>query len=187
MTARDSRVANTLKIWTLMMENGISMSLDHSQDYDDQELWDLYMHNCEEVVRLAESVVKHAEIPDHGQEVTTHQFTLDFGVVGPLYDTARICRDPIIRRKAIYLLRAYPRREGLWDSLLAARSAERQMELEEAAVPEVRVAADIPGWGRISSAVPTFHPGQRWASVVYTRQQPVDGSEPESFHEVIEW
>jgi hypothetical protein len=183
----DMQVANVLKIWAITMNNAIHVQTSHASMYDDQELWDACGPQHETVIKLAETVLEHDYEGTQEDDTIMHRFTLDFGLVGPLYDTARVCRDPYIRRKAIHLLRTYPRREGLWDSLLAARSAEREMELEESAVREVQTAADIPGWARISSALPTFHPGHRWASVVYTRQEPIDGSEPEKFYEVIEW
>ncbi|RYP91449.1 hypothetical protein DL770_002388 [Monosporascus sp. CRB-9-2] len=48
-------------------------------------------------------------------------FSADLGVVPPLFVVATKCRDPVIRRQAIQLLRTSSRREGMWDSELAAR------------------------------------------------------------------
>lgn len=187
-TDMEQQTINILKIWQTMTASGISMHIEYQATAEDQTLWDNFEGSSRRVVTLAEEVLRTTH--NHANPNLTgprHQFTLDIGLVGPLYDTARICRDPLIRRKAINLLRQYPCREGLWDSMLAARAAERQMEIEESAVEEVRCAADVPGWARVTTVLPTFHLGERWAEVVFTRQQPLDGSEAEWFREVFEW
>lgn len=91
---------------------------------------DEYMPQFEEMVVLGEKIL-FATSPgdDHGRQTTS--FCLDMGVVIPLYTVASQCRDPIIRQKAIALLRSTSCQEGLWNSLLAARAAERIMEIEE--------------------------------------------------------
>jgi hypothetical protein len=141
----EQRTINILKIWQTMTSAGISMHLKYEATVDDQTLWDHFEDSHRQVVALAEQVLKSTSPHISPNREPTHHFTLDVGIVGPLYDTARVCRDPLIRRKAINLLRQYPCREGLWDSLLAARAAERQIEIEESAVPEARSAGDIPG------------------------------------------
>lgn len=58
-------------------------------------------------------------------------FCLDIGYVIPLYTVASQCRDIPTRRRAIALLRSAPRQEGLWNSLVVAKAAERILEIEE--------------------------------------------------------
>ncbi|KFH47643.1 hypothetical protein ACRE_014590 [Hapsidospora chrysogenum ATCC 11550] len=58
-------------------------------------------------------------------------FSADLGIVPPLFVVATKCREPYLRRRAIQLLRSSARREGMWDSELAARIGEWIMELEE--------------------------------------------------------
>ncbi|KIV84055.1 hypothetical protein PV11_06029 [Exophiala sideris] len=58
-------------------------------------------------------------------------FTMSSGVVPHLYMVTARCRDPVVRRQGLRLLRASNRREGLWDSQLTARVAERVMLIEE--------------------------------------------------------
>ena len=136
---------------------------DYTEEGQGQMFWDEYQTRFEQVVALAEQVVGLSDSGD-GQS-SKNIFTLDFGIVGALYDTARICRDPYIRRRAIDTLRRYRCREGLWDGTLAARVANRFMELEEsqASVPNVQTAADIPVEARISTVIPTFHFEEHWA------------------------
>lgn len=58
-------------------------------------------------------------------------FSADLGIVPPLYVVATKCRDPRIRRQAVQLLRSSARREGMWDSELAANIGQWVMEIEE--------------------------------------------------------
>lgn len=58
-------------------------------------------------------------------------FSADLGIVPPLYVVATKCRDRVIRRQAIQLLRSSSRREAMWDSELTARIATWIMEIEE--------------------------------------------------------
>ncbi|KAI1096677.1 hypothetical protein F5B19DRAFT_434001 [Rostrohypoxylon terebratum] len=58
-------------------------------------------------------------------------FSADLGIVPPLFVAATKCRDPTIRRQAIQLLRSSSRREGMWDSELAARIGMWVMDIEE--------------------------------------------------------
>lgn len=58
-------------------------------------------------------------------------FSADLGIVPPLYVVATKCRDPLIRRQAIQLLRSSARREGMWDSELTARIGTWIAEVEE--------------------------------------------------------
>lgn len=63
-------------------------------------------------------------------------FTMTPGCVFPLYFTAARCRHSPTRHRALHLLRNCRRREGLWDSTLAAHVAERLIALEEASAAQ---------------------------------------------------
>ncbi|PMD14657.1 hypothetical protein NA56DRAFT_558812, partial [Hyaloscypha hepaticicola] len=80
------------------------------------------------------------EIVDHCEKtlISLHKkadhkvlFTFDSGTILPLYFTALSCRDPKIRRRAIEILLAWPRREGVSDSLFAGKTAEWVVRIEE--------------------------------------------------------
>ncbi|KAK3325506.1 hypothetical protein B0H66DRAFT_126836 [Apodospora peruviana] len=58
-------------------------------------------------------------------------FSADMGIVPPLFVVATKCRNPVIRRQAIQLLRSSSRREAMWDSELTARIAMWISEIEE--------------------------------------------------------
>ncbi|KAL9471474.1 hypothetical protein ACSS6W_009415 [Trichoderma asperelloides] len=80
---------------------------------------------------------------NHNRTPHTHNikpsFSADLGIVTPLFVVATKCRDPVVRRESIRLLRSSARREGMWDSELAANIGQWIMELEEAdAFPDTR-------------------------------------------------
>jgi hypothetical protein len=59
-------------------------------------------------------------------------FSSGSGMLASLWLVTSRTRDPVLRRRAIGMLLYYPRREGAWDSVLAARLAWEIMLLEEA-------------------------------------------------------
>lgn len=79
-------------------------------------------------------------------------FSADLGIVPPLFVVATKCRDPVIRRQAIQLLKSSSRREGMWDSELVARIGMwiAGIEEEEDAVP--REDYMMPGASRPSTS-----------------------------------
>ena len=58
-------------------------------------------------------------------------FSLDLGIIPPLFVVATKCRARKLRREAIRLLLSSPRREGMWDSILCGKAAQWIMEVEE--------------------------------------------------------
>ena len=131
------------------------------------------------------------------QQRPRYLFSLDSGIVSPLYSVARLCRDPQIRRKAIGLLREYPIREGMWDGLLAAKASEIQMEVEEELAremlpdgqTELRCASDIPREARIVTVLPQFRPGERKARCLLSKNTvPHSMDQVEwHYHRDVEW
>lgn len=69
----------------------------------------------------------------------SHALYVGTGVVTPLVLVAFRCRHRKVRRQAISLLHACKRREGLWDSDVAAEAAEWIVAFEEE-------GADEKGW-----------------------------------------
>ncbi|EKD18225.1 C6 zinc finger domain-containing protein [Drepanopeziza brunnea f. sp. 'multigermtubi' MB_m1] len=68
-------------------------------------------------------------------------------IIIPFWFTGQKCRDPTIRLRVISLLRTYPRREGVWDSVFAGLVIDCLRRIEE----ENMKNGYIPGWARISS------------------------------------
>lgn len=180
---RDARMVKLLQIQQLML-NLPSQAKSGVASGRDAEFTAIYR----QVVDLAESALHEGGAAPIDSSAPHFVFTLDVDVVGPLYDVACGCRDPSVRRRAIALLRRYPRREGLWDSLLAARTAERCMELEEGAAGVVESAADVPEWARVSHTTAIFNVGERRATVIFeSTGAPATDSPAINLSEVLEW
>ena len=190
MTQRERNAADVMQMRRLMLYTSVDMTCREAKISDfgeDQTFWDLYNPTFLQIVTIAESVINSMRaIGSDGKGRAL--FTLEMGIVGPLYDTARSCRDPVIRRKAINLLYLNPCQEGLWDSVLAARVAERVMYLEERGLKDIATSAEIGDEDRLSTVVPTFDKERRRAVISYSR--PVDSPVPlenKRMEEVIEW
>ncbi|BAE55439.1 unnamed protein product [Aspergillus oryzae RIB40] len=141
LTYRDSIGLKILRIyqcWRLVM-------LDRTKsEATDLKSWDKYNSTFQLIVSLAEAVINTADsdaplsstssVPSGTfNEDRRPSFSLDMGIICPLYDVATLCRDPSIRRQAVKVLRSASRQEGLLNSHLCAIVAERVIELEETA------------------------------------------------------
>ena len=142
LTYRDSIGLKTLRIyqcWRLVM-------LDRAKSgVTDLESWDKYNSTFQMIVSLAAAVVNTTDtdapisttslLPSNScnEGCKRPSFSLDMGIICPLYDVATLCRDPFIRREAVKVLRSASRQEGLLNSHLCAVVAERVIELEETA------------------------------------------------------
>ncbi|OIW31917.1 hypothetical protein CONLIGDRAFT_667736 [Coniochaeta ligniaria NRRL 30616] len=89
--------------------------------------WDTCLPHFERIVALAGVIL--------GRNRTSHAapafVSLEPGVIIPLYLTATRCRHPVLRRRALELLRGANSQEGRWHSVGAAAVAERMMQIEE--------------------------------------------------------
>lgn len=95
-------------------------------------------------------------------------FTLDIGIVAPLFDVACRCRDPGIRRRAVHVLTVSDRQEGIYSSALAAIIARGVIEVEEEGL-DVKVAGDVPGWKRVVRVGRSFDGDGRRARLEFFR------------------
>lgn len=138
--------------------------------FKDETAWDRFTEHYEHVVNLAGLIVKSSTC-DKFTEKRGPEFTLDMNIVSPLYAVAHKCRHPVIRRKAVSLLYAAPRQEGVWDSILTARVAERLIGIEEAGLGTVTSCEDVPDWARISDVEVKFDLQGRLGTVKYSRQR----------------
>jgi hypothetical protein len=119
--------------------------------------WDVEVDGFREIVELSEDCLFPPEVGGKGgkgKEVGG-EYVFDLQTVMPLDLTAKKCRDPVVRRDAIRLLRSRPRREGFWDSVVAARVCEWVVGIEEegleegkggAFVREVEVEGEVVGF-----------------------------------------
>lgn len=153
-------------------------------------LWDRYCPMMEDIVSFAATALDidlalyDENIPPPARSPV---FSLDLGIVPPLFDVACRCRDPVIRRRAAWLLHASPRQEGIWSSTLAARVVERVIQIEEQGLGNVQGYCDVPEAARISEIKFTFTMEGRRADLWYSRPGRLPENELESIKEVLEW
>ncbi|OOF93937.1 hypothetical protein ASPCADRAFT_15940, partial [Aspergillus carbonarius ITEM 5010] len=77
------------------------------------------------------------------QEQQKHPtFSLETGIVEPLFWVGTRCREPLLRRKALDLMRRYPRREGICEGMLASYIMEKVIEVEENGCPQANARPD---------------------------------------------
>ena len=150
---------------------------------DDQTVWDPFMPMYSEILTLASTLV----IVPPPSIAPKKSFTMDLGIIGPLYDVAAQCRDPTLRRQAILYLKSLYRQEGIWDSDLVARVAERIVSIEEKGLKDVKTSADVPEWARISSVEPTFDSEGRNIILRYRCLESPSGTTRKPVVEVIQW
>jgi hypothetical protein len=150
--------------------------------FADQTLWDQFMPLFNRIVTLA------SEILDFGSKSRRYPtFSLDIGIVSPLYEVASRCRDPLIRRKAISLMKSRCMQEGVWNSILTAKVTERLVEIEEEGLGVVKSCHDVPDWARLSFVAPMFDPAGRRAVVKFMRIKNAEDAVRPMIEEVFEW
>ena len=135
-------------------------------------------------------------------------FCFSPGIISPLYAAVSRCRDPCIRRKALVLMQRCKRREGLWDSTLAARLGQRVIDIEEQRARElagitfksstafddttnIMCSSQIPNEARVRMIKPTFLPDRRSIERYYLGLPATFGDsdcfEETWIEEIIEW
>jgi hypothetical protein len=87
--------------------------------------YDAYLWMFKEIVEMARIQLSSLAV------MHDPTFSFDMQNVWPLFVVAKKCRDPIVRREAIRLLGEWPRREGIWDSVIASAVSRWVVKVEE--------------------------------------------------------
>lgn len=111
-----------------------------------EAIWDSYTSTFSEMVTHASLILNIINSRNNLHTQARPKFSSDSHVIIPLHMIAHKCREAKIRRKAIELLIRFPRREGVWDSNLAARIGGWAMSVEEEFRDE---KGYVPLWARI--------------------------------------
>jgi hypothetical protein len=115
---------------TLLMIKHLSVLFLYSNnDFDN------LAENARWLIDMARQILEH-ERQDGGIDratatCTTPTCNFDDSIVLALFIVATRCRHRLARREAIALLQKHPRREGLWDSEMAANVAQWFVDIEE--------------------------------------------------------
>ncbi|KAI9732549.1 MAG: hypothetical protein M1834_003884 [Cirrosporium novae-zelandiae] len=138
---KDLRASTLLRIYHLTMSiilaSGFSAAI--------EAVFDTFTSSFQTIVSLAASLAAQGS-----QDNRIPSFSLDMGIIPPLYYTIIKCRHPRIRRQALAILKSSPHREGMWDSAMACKVAEQVVAIEESNLekpPEYE--GDIPESARI--------------------------------------
>jgi cholestenol delta-isomerase len=92
-----------------------------------QTNWDACLPHFERMIGLAGMILNR----NQNSHAAPAFVSLEPGIIIPLYLSATRCRHPVLRRRALALLRQANSQEGRWHSIGAAAVAERIMQLEE--------------------------------------------------------
>ena len=150
----------------------VNFSIDFVRARSDEMIWDSYIPEFKAMLGYAKGLLNLTKM--RGQPV----FMLDTEVILPLFFVACKCRDGELRRQAISLLRSQWRQEGVWNSFLAAKVAERVMQIEEGGINGIEViAADVLRCKRILGVVVKFDLQQRRANLGYVKLKENGGIE----------
>ncbi len=149
-----------------------------------ETIWDQFLPNYGHAISLADEVIK--TLLQEGRS-SANSFSPDMYIVAPLYAMAHKCRDPVLRRKAVSLLYAVPRQEGIWDSHLAARVAENLIGMEEQGLGSVKCCADIPDSARLNTVDVQFNHGSRFGTIRYSRDATPHSAKRAALYETNRW
>ena len=128
---------------------------------DDECGYDASTDTFRDIVRQCEQLValESTLIGTDADKDAAFTYGFDLNILPPLNITAFKCRDPQLRRRAIAMLSAGNRYEGLWNGKTVARIAQRTLELEENGLQNVSVCGDIPGRQRARVVAIAYDPG----------------------------
>lgn len=148
LSPRSLQAAHVLKIRQLI--GVMKLGLEDPMSMRDEMAWDKHCSTFSEIITLVKYILDIGNCEDDDRLPGTPNFTLDFGIVGPLGAVAYKCRHPATRREAIRLLSSAPKREGGWNSTLSSHVCTRIMQVEEEGLEQVTRCEDVPAWARIS-------------------------------------
>lgn len=119
---------------------------------------------------LFKETLHHARVAvDTGAKGSEAVFTLDMGIIPPVFSVVMRCRDPVVRRHAIDILRRNTRQEAVWKSTLVARVAQRVVELEEEGLGVVNTCDDVPLKARLAGVQVSMDPTKQRAQIHYLK------------------
>jgi hypothetical protein len=122
-------------------------------DCGPESTFDAFIDDFEDMVSKVEQMTTALSMPEVGPlEVELTPFTMELGIIHPLFFVACKCRDWGIRRRAIAQLRRAGK-EGVWEGPISAVLAHRIMELEEEGLSPGEVVPESQRFHNITKAV----------------------------------
>jgi hypothetical protein len=143
----------------------------------DEMIYDDYTTEFSELISLAALLIKMID-----SKSRTAKWIFDLGAIMPLYLIALKCRVSGIRRQALELLLRSPRREGIWDSILAGKMVGWVQKIEE----EMMEEEILPGWARVEDVQSSFDLQDRRVEM-RCLQRFAEGLLPEQRSAIFQW
>ncbi|VUC36554.1 unnamed protein product [Clonostachys rosea] len=112
----------------LRLQCTVACILVKSHGPDKEMGYDSFLPQFRQCVALAREIAKAHERYSGSVNST---FTPEIGILPVLYIIGVKCRDPVVRRETLDILRRKPMQEAVWDSTSTARVVERVIEIEE--------------------------------------------------------
>ncbi|KAJ3537250.1 hypothetical protein NM208_g6392 [Fusarium decemcellulare] len=186
ISSADRRAMSLLQLHRQYLEINVAKCL---KGPGDPCFWDRFTGLFEEMVGHATIAAGLDETGGSPREIATDpfdpsrsRFHIDIGISAVLFSMIARCRDPIVRRKAIAVMRADQALEGVWNGPLTARTATRLVELEESRSGKpVTCSDDIPAEARVRDIRVHLWPGERKADIVFRFD------DHDSCEETVEW
>ena len=149
----DSFSTDLQQAYHLETQYNVAMIMLHAVPLDDEMLFD----DAEQLERFADIVLLSQQALKLSTVATPGTVLLETSIITPLLMTACRCRDPMIRRKAISVLRSYDWRENIFGSKQTANICDRLMIQEEAGLGIVKSCRDVPSSNRFYLSYCTFY------------------------------
>jgi hypothetical protein len=155
--SRETAAYNVLHIRRLLQIADIFIEEASNQTEEEKAaIYDSFLPLHQTIVSLAEKNLGLSNSDAQNATPLAPSFALDMGIIGPLYEVSRHCRDPTLRRRIIFLLRMSNKQEGLLNSHIYARIVETIIDIEESGLENVKTSGDIPLGSRISQHCLSF-------------------------------
>ncbi|KAL4877108.1 hypothetical protein BJY04DRAFT_133740 [Aspergillus karnatakaensis] len=109
-----------------MHHKGVSIIIDVCLIKSKEVIRDNFADRFLEVIDLGERITEGVQrrAREAGPQPT---LMMETAVIGPLYYMIEKCRNPAVALRGVQVLESWPHREGMWDSVLAARMARDAM------------------------------------------------------------
>jgi hypothetical protein len=162
--------------------------------YAEESIYDSFDSEFARMNSLAEKLLSNhsLESKETGYETSFAAetfFSVDVGIVHPLYLAATKCHHLPTRERAISLLHRVPRQEGIWNGVLMAKVAERVKQVEEEGFGEFRIDGGqrVPGWQRVHGIIRGIRETEK--SMVIGCRRMLNGNDGgwDEKNEVIRW
>jgi hypothetical protein len=148
-----------------------------------ETIYDMFDNEFQSIVSLSSELLRKRLASPWGDS-----FSIEMGVVQPLYITAIKCRVSDIRAAAIELLGLVPRPEGIWNGQIMAKIADKVRQMEEAGIDAVSLSFERPPEScRIHSVSSDIDPQARIAKFVCDKGQGNGNGVSERRHCTVTW